>query len=79
MNDKVTEAEIIETIDQQLMEYQRLGVLDYVLPTAHLGEKWTVGVSGVIVHLIGPGEGAAFLSGASAVANALAKKAGIRL
>lgn len=68
-----------EQVYADLLKYQELGVIQYVLPTDPLGAVWHIGVGGQIQKLIGKGQAVAWLVGAAAVAGALAKQAGLKL
>jgi len=53
----------------ELRAYERLGMLEYVLPTEPLGEAWTLGFKGQIIKLAGMDQCAAFLAGMSVAAH----------
>lgn len=68
-----------EQILDQLQKLADNGAIEYVLPTSTLGEEWIVGHQGQIIKMIGNGEAAAFLAGATVGMLAVARLAGLRI
>ena len=67
-----------EEIYERFRTYQQMGMLEYVLPTIPLGERWVLGVDGLgICKLMGDGDAIVFIVGMENAIRFFAKQKGV--